>query len=47
VALKGLISILMALKRFALNRTNGVSLKLTAKAFKRLEFKFDGIEGKL
>jgi hypothetical protein len=37
----------MALKRFALNRTNGVSLKLTAIVFKGLEFKFDDIEGKL
>jgi hypothetical protein len=37
----------MALKRFALNRTNGVNLKLTAMAFKGLEFKFDGIKGKL
>jgi hypothetical protein len=37
----------MALERFTLNRTNGVSLKLTAMAFKGLEFKFNGIEGKL
>jgi hypothetical protein len=37
----------MALERFALNRTNDVNLKLTAMAFKGLEFKFDGIEGKL
>jgi hypothetical protein len=37
----------MALERFALNRTNGVSLKLMAMTFKGIEFKFDGIEGKL
>jgi hypothetical protein len=37
----------MALKGFALNITNGVNLKLTAMTFKRLEFKFDGIKGKL
>jgi hypothetical protein len=37
----------MALERFALNRTNSVSLKLTAMAFKGLEFKSNGIEGKL
>jgi hypothetical protein len=37
----------MTLERFALKRTNSVNLKLTAMAFKGLEFKFDGIEGKL
>jgi hypothetical protein len=31
----------MALKRFALNRINGVGLKLTVMVFKGLEFKFD------
>jgi hypothetical protein len=37
----------MALEIFALNRTNGLSFKLTTMAFKGLKFKFDGIEGKL
>jgi hypothetical protein len=37
----------MALEGFALNIKNGVNLKLTAMVFKGLEFKFDGIEGKL
>jgi hypothetical protein len=37
----------MALEGFALNRTNGVSFKLTVMAFQGLKFKIDGIEGKL
>jgi hypothetical protein len=37
----------MALERLTLNRTNGVSFKLMAMAFKGLKFKFDGNEGKL
>jgi hypothetical protein len=37
----------MAWEKFALNRTNYVSFKLTVMTFKTLKFKFDGIEGKL
>lgn len=37
----------MALERFVLNGTSGISFKLTAMIFKGLKLKFGGIEGKL